>query len=176
MPNRYLPHFNRNKMGSDVGRKIRVVRQRHGLTRAQLATAAKIASRTLARIERGDQKPRVETLRAIAGALNLRLEALASGWLEDEQRRRDNSDHFGPSLRAMRLKARVPLRQAATAAGVDAATLSRFERMQTDSLRISIDGETIISAKLAKALGFHSVDDLFAACSEFNSQNLHSRR
>lgn len=166
MPNRYLPHFNRNEMGSDTGQTVREVRQRRGLTRAQLAKAAKIGCRTLARIERGDQKARVETLRAIAGALNVRLDALATGWVEDEQRRRDNSEHIGPRLRRVRQDAGVSLQRAAMAAGVHPVTLSRFERMQTDSLRISIDGVSCVSVKLAEVLGFRSVDELSAACAE----------
>lgn len=153
-------------MGSDVGRKVRDVREQKGLSRAQLATAANIGCRTLARIERGEQKARAETLRAIAGALNVRLESLASGWREDERRRRDNSEHIGPCLRRVRQEAGASLQRAASAAGVHPTTLSRFERMQTDSLRVSIDGESFISVKLAEVLGFRSVDELSAACAE----------
>ena len=169
MPNRFLPHFARKKMGSDVGLNVRTARQSKGYTRKALAKAAEIRPHTLARIERGAQKPRVETIRSIADALKVSLGSLAPGWAADEQRREENFDHLGPRLRKVRRDAGVSLKVAAAAAGVDPSTLSRFERMQTDSLLLSKDGETFFSPSLAKVLGFGSVDDLSAACSNFYS-------
>lgn len=169
MPNSVLPHFNRNSLGSDVSLLLRAARKKKALNRAQLAQKANIAPHTLARIERGDQKPRRETLQALADALGVQLESLATTWKEDERRRRDHPDHLGRGLRNVRQRAGVSLADAAVAAGVDPSTLSRFERMQTDSLLISLDGVTFVSAKLARILGFNSVDDLSAACSDFYS-------
>ena len=111
--------------------------------------------------------PRVESLRAIAVALQMPMEALAAKWADDERRRRDNSDHLGPGLRQARRKAGVTLAHAAAAAGISPTTLSRFERMQTDSLLISADGVTFQSEALAHALKFRSCDDLSAACADF---------
>lgn len=167
MPNKHLPHFSRHQLDGDVGPRIRAARGGQGKSRNELAAAAGIKSRTLARIERGGQLPRVESLRAIAAALDVPLESLAANWADDERRRRDNSDHMGPRLRQARLKAGVTLAKAAAAAGVSPTTLSRFERMQTDSLLISTDGVTFQSEALAHALKFRSCDDLSAACADF---------
>ena len=167
MPNKHLPHFARRQLDDDVGRRILDARVLQGKSRNELAAAAGIKSRTLARIERGKQMPRVETLRAIASALKVPLDSLAANWTDDERRRRDNSDHLGPGLRQARLKAGVTLAKAAAAAGVSPATLSRFERMQTDSLLLSTDGVTFRSDTLAHALKFRSCDDLSAACADF---------
>lgn len=167
MPNKHLPHFSRRQLDGDVGPRIRAARGRQGKSRNELAAVAGIKSRTLARIERGDQTPRVESLRAIAAALEVTLESLAANWTDDERRRRDNSDHLGPGLRQARLKAGVTLANAAAAVGVSPTTLSRFERMQTDSLLISTDGVTFQSEALAHALKFRSCDDLSAACADF---------
>lgn len=167
MPNRFLPHFARKTVGPDVGFNVRNARQRKGYTRKALAEAAEIRPHTLARIERGDQKSRVETIRSISKALAVPLELLASGWAEDERRREDCLDHLGPGLRKIRRDAGVSLKDAAAAAGVNPTTLSRFERMQTDSLLLSRDGERFFSPSLATVLGFASVDDLSIACLNF---------
>ena len=167
MSSQYLPHFSRHQLDDDVGPRIRAARGRQGKSRIELAAAAGIKSRTLARIERGDQMPRVGSLRAIAEALEMPLEALVVNWTDDERRRRENSDHLGPRLRQARRKAGVTLAKAAASAGVSPTTLSRFERMQTDSLLISIDGVTFQSDALAHALKFRSCDDLSAACADF---------
>lgn len=169
MPNKHLPHFARHQLNGEVGARTRSARERRAISREELAAAAGIASRTLARIERGHQKPRVETLQAIATGLKVPLDSLATGWTDDMRRRRNHSDHLGPNLRQARLKAGVTLAQAAAAAEVSPTTLSRFERMQTDSLLISRDGVTFVSDSLARVLGFESRDDLSAACSDFYS-------
>ena len=126
MPNKHLPHFSRHQLDDAIGPRIRAARGRQGKSRNELAAAAGIKSRTLARIERGDQIARVESLRAIATALNAPVESLARNWADDERRRRDNPDHLGPGLRRARLKAGVTLANAAAAAGVSPTTLSRF--------------------------------------------------
>lgn len=168
VPNRSLPHFSRKDLSPEVGLAVRDERKGKNLTQKELALAANILPHTLARIERGEHKPRQETLRAIADALMVRLELLAPEWTVDEQRRRNRSDlHLGIGLRKARLAAGISLETAAAAAGVHPATLSRFERMQTDSLMLSDDGETIKSESLARVLGYDSIESLSAACSDF---------
>jgi DNA-binding XRE family transcriptional regulator len=53
-----------------MGRRIRRLRKRAGMTQEQLATAASIGRVTLVRIENGEQSPRFETLTALADALH----------------------------------------------------------------------------------------------------------
>ena len=167
MQNNHMPLFARNKLDDNVGKRLKAMREKRGMSRAMLANSAQLERHTLARLERGAQKPRVETLRALANALNVPLEGLATGWTDDEQRRANHLDHLGRGLRKVRLAAGVTLADAAAAAGVSSSTLSRFERTQTDSQALSLNGSSFRSAALASLLGFDSVDALTEACSDF---------
>ncbi|PZO67188.1 MAG: hypothetical protein DI636_10345 [Pelagerythrobacter marensis] len=168
MPNRSSPRFLRAALDPDVGLRILRARLENQMTRSQLAAAARIGSRTLARIERGSQKPRVETVRAIANALGNSLPQLAQGWADDEARYTRNLDRLGRGLRTIRQSRNVTLAAAAGAAGVSSTTLSRFERGLSDSPLISQDGSTFESAKLASLLSFSSVEDLANACNRIS--------
>ncbi|MGA2581637.1 MAG: helix-turn-helix transcriptional regulator [Tepidisphaeraceae bacterium] len=57
---------------------IRVFREYRGLTQAQLAKSAKIARPYLAEIEAGKKEGSLSVLRAIAAALKLELDDIAS--------------------------------------------------------------------------------------------------
>ena len=53
--------------------RIAKIRDERGLTQADLAAAAGIRSATLSVVERGEGNPELETLKAIAAALNVRV-------------------------------------------------------------------------------------------------------
>ncbi|MCH9035730.1 MAG: helix-turn-helix transcriptional regulator [Chloroflexi bacterium] len=59
-----------------LGRRIRQLRERAGMTQQDLATAADIGRVTLVRVERGEQSPRYDTLQSIAMGLGCPLEEL----------------------------------------------------------------------------------------------------
>jgi len=60
-----------------VGARIRKFRESAGLTQEELARAADIGRVTLVRLEKGEQSPRFQTLRALANALGMEsLDAL----------------------------------------------------------------------------------------------------
>ncbi|MCX4095329.1 helix-turn-helix domain-containing protein [Nocardia sp. alder85J] len=61
---------------SVVGERVKNARKRSGMTQRQLADAAGVSLSQLRKIEQGDYEPRLETLRAVAVAMNLRTTAL----------------------------------------------------------------------------------------------------
>jgi DNA-binding XRE family transcriptional regulator len=58
---------------ASIAAQIILYRTRHGLTQAELARRVGTSHSAISRIERGQHKTSVETLRRIATALNLRL-------------------------------------------------------------------------------------------------------
>ncbi len=56
-----------------VGMKIRIERMKKGLSQEKLAELAKIGTNSVGGIERGEQSPTVETMAAIANALEIEL-------------------------------------------------------------------------------------------------------
>jgi transcriptional regulator with XRE-family HTH domain len=62
-------------MGLNVGR-LREVRERRFVTQAELADRTGIARATLSRLENGEQRPRISTVRKIADALGVQPEDL----------------------------------------------------------------------------------------------------
>jgi transcriptional regulator with XRE-family HTH domain len=73
-----------------VGDRVRRYRRMKGLTQEQLADKADVDRRHLGRIETGDVlEPGAETMKKLAGALNVPLRAVAEplGWYEEESAR-----------------------------------------------------------------------------------------
>ena len=62
----------------DVGRRIRALRQRRGLTQRALADACGLSANAVGLIERGETSPSVSTLHRLALALNVSLAELFS--------------------------------------------------------------------------------------------------
>lgn len=62
----------------ELGNRLRLLREAHGLTQRELATRAGIAQPTLTHIERGHAEPRIETIRFLAEALGTTESALTS--------------------------------------------------------------------------------------------------
>lgn len=167
-------NFARRSIDGSAGARVRHVRETVGLSRKDLAKAAGIGDRTLARIERGDQIPREETLRAVAEAFGIPLDLLAPGWEEDESARiTSGSTHIGIGLRVLRKNAGVTIAHAAAAVGVSSSTLSRFERgfHGEGTLAQLVQREEWLSDRLvfrssalAAVIGFDSADTLTTAC------------
>jgi len=57
----------------DAGRRLRVLRKRHGLSQRDLARRAGIANGAISMIEQGQVSPSVASLRKLAGAMSLSL-------------------------------------------------------------------------------------------------------
>ena len=67
------------KVGEIVGRRVREIRARRGLTQAQVAESAGLAVETISRLERGRQAPRIDRLVAVAAALDATVGEIADG-------------------------------------------------------------------------------------------------
>jgi transcriptional regulator with XRE-family HTH domain len=63
----------------NLQQRIIIARQKKGLTQEELATLAKVSTRTIQRIESGESIPRSFTLKAIAGVLDQPYEQLLAG-------------------------------------------------------------------------------------------------
>lgn len=59
----------------DVGKQIRMLREQRGLSQTALAEASGISRNTLSLIERGVTSPTVSTLKGLAGALSVEINA-----------------------------------------------------------------------------------------------------
>lgn len=68
-----------------VGQRVRLERQRRGMSRRALAESSGVSERYLAELERGSGNASVLLLRQVASALNLRIEDLASEPQEPQQ-------------------------------------------------------------------------------------------
>lgn len=60
----------------DLGTRVRLLREAHGLSQRELATKAGVETLTINRIERGHRQPRPETLRFLVEALGTSERAL----------------------------------------------------------------------------------------------------
>ena len=63
-----------------LGRRLSVLREKRGLSQTQLADMADIGRAHLSQIENGAVAARIDTLYAIAQALELKLEELLKGF------------------------------------------------------------------------------------------------
>ncbi len=67
------------------GNNIRCVRKEKGLTQAQLAQKAGISEISIRKYESGDRKPKLETVRKIARALNVYVGEIINDWSDFSQ-------------------------------------------------------------------------------------------
>lgn len=166
--------YSRRELPSDLGARIRAARCAR--SRAAFAGDAGIAARTLARIERGQQRPTPTTLGRIAVVMGRSLEELAPAWGRDEEERvRSGEIAPGVAVRHFRSKASLTLVELGRASGISASLLSRFERGLLAPRCITRVGDAefgadsphhlvITSLGMAQALGFASARDLTRAC------------
>ena len=159
------PAFRRGALKKADGKLLRDARERANLSRRELGDRAGIGSKTIARLERGDQLPLPTTLAGLASELGVGLSDLAPDWFEDDFEMA-GVETEGLRFRALRQKAGVTLEKAAAAAAVSVSTLSRFERglhrsrgMETTPAR----GQGLNSDALAIHLGCLNAADLHNA-------------
>lgn len=169
--------FLRCHLSPDAGYDIRAARLAAGWSRRNVAAAAGVSAKTLARIERVAQKPVRETLHAICDVLGLSFDTVAGDrWGKDAFDVPENPVAApGIVIRAMRRLRGTTLRELADVAGVSVSTLSRFERGLTASrLLASRDGGPSVSfldrdvmlssVPFATALGFADLNHFGASC------------
>lgn len=146
-----------------VGNRLRAARRQRRWTQARLAKEAKVARESIYRIERG-RMPFGDTAMRLCDVLGLDRAEL------NLDRRETDPIHLHPSntfLRDRRKALDLTLAEVAIAAGVSAATLSRFERGSERSRALaSYDAEgralELINLGLAEILRFSSVHQLTA--------------
>jgi transcriptional regulator with XRE-family HTH domain len=63
---------------ADVGRRVRELRERQGMSQSELARRAAVGKATLSGLEAGTRNPTLDTLHAVAAALDLPLTSLLS--------------------------------------------------------------------------------------------------
>lgn len=168
--------FQRRLLPDGYGAVLRSAREGVGATRREVASAVAIAPRTLARIEREQQKPIWPTLERLCDHLGVSVSAVSRRWLADSfDVPASLSSAPGLGLRALRRELGVTLVALAGRSGISAATLSRFERGLTGSRllarrdggpEIARDDRDVVLASepLAAALGFEDSAALRRAC------------
>ena len=181
MQTRTMPHddslpFHFANLPSGVGVKLMEARKEAGRSREDVAAAAGIAMRTLARIERDQQKPLWPTLKRLCDELAVSDYSVAPRWSSDQDEvLTDPAIAPGVGLRALRRERGVSMAQLAKASGVNIATFSRFERGLLASRKLArrLDAQgglrseadfVLHNEAVAEALGFKSSKELHAAC------------
>lgn len=174
MPADGPPRFSRSDLDAGVANRLKEIRQSKRMTRQELAVAARISAKTLARHEQGKQRPSEPVLRRLATVLGVQISEFAPGWRNDDLNRlTTGTEHPGIGLRMLRKELKVSLESAAQSAGVATSTLSRFERGMHASIKLAtwvesqIDGRLILTSDaLAQLLRFEDAETLTAACEE----------
>jgi len=70
------------KEGNELGKRVRMLRMAKGWPQAHLATVCDVDERTIRRIENGEVTPALETLQALAQALDVECSELTRGAAE----------------------------------------------------------------------------------------------
>lgn len=111
-----------------LGDRLRIFRERRGLTLQEVASRSGLSRSYISEIENGKKQPSLKTLEALAGALNVALEALMpEGDLEVDA---EADNPLGDRLRLARERKGMSLAEAAEAAGISVSYLSEIERGQ----------------------------------------------
>lgn len=150
--------FPRASVPSDVGRRVRSARERRGWSQQRLARAVGVDRRTVIRLEAGAHRPTFHLVHALEEVLS--LVRLVPGWSDPAV---PDSPSYGPRARLARLAAGVSQVDAAMAAGVSPATLSRFEREMGDT-PLLLDERGLVKDAYAAALGFADAREMDGFC------------
>lgn len=157
--------FRSEMIPDDFGVTLASARSARGWTQGRLARACGVRRETISRLEAGRRRPTADVVFRLQAALDLEPGELVPTWPEwspvglptQSARTRDR-----------RRERRIPLRDAAAAAGVSIATLSRFERgVGPVPRKLDIDDpDPPEAAKLALAqlLGFADVAEYARHC------------
>jgi transcriptional regulator with XRE-family HTH domain len=109
------------------GNQFERLREERGCSRSELAESSGVELAVIEQIERGDGgSVNLETLRKLAGALDLPLHALFEG-IEDD---RNDSGPFGPRLTQLRERRGWSRAQLAESSGLAVDTIEQIEREQ----------------------------------------------
>jgi len=100
------------KLGANLGRRLRLQRQAQGLTQAQVAEAVGIEPDTVGRMERGTRLPSLSVLALLAGFLGVEVVEL----LADDDAWARAADAAPHQRRLVALALRVPAERADAAA------------------------------------------------------------
>lgn len=153
----------RSAIPADIGERVRTERGRLGWSQDRLARKVGATPWTIMRIERGDHLPTSRLVHALQVALD--LPSLVKGWVEVAS---PDGATYGARVRRARRAAGGRLTEVAGAAGVSAATLSRFERgLCRPTTIVAEEGsaeEGVHAVRLARALGFAGLMELNAYC------------
>ncbi|WP_439571847.1 helix-turn-helix transcriptional regulator [Sphingomonas sp.] len=147
--------------GEEVGRRLRDARKERGLTQSRIAKRAGLTRETISRAERG-RLPSADTASRICNAIGIdRSEIDLKVPATDAIATHPETT----SLRSRRRELGKTLAECAAAAGISAATLSRFERGIEHSralVRMDQAGRPVelVNVGLASALGFPDVGAL----------------
>lgn len=158
----------RSKAPRNLGCQLREWRLEQGMTQSELAARAGLSLKTVQRLERG-ARPSADSAKRLECALDLPDDLLAPDW--DLPPSPVESD-YGARVRARRRALGLSQEGVALAAGVSAATLSRFERGITITRSWFIDWRdeygsrrnAIVATPLAHALGFKDSKELHEFC------------
>jgi len=154
---------------------LRDARVARGWTQARLAARSGVGRATVGRLEAGagsgraPRRPVADTVFRLAAALDKDAWALVPGWAEWAP---VGTASLGARSRDRRRSLGLSLDTVAAAAGVSTATLSRFEReerqvpslVRVETSELGGRWEYPVSLKLARALGFDSVDEHAGFC------------
>ena len=165
----------RKDVPSTVGPAIRFARLAKRWSQQRVADRSGVSRETIYRIECG-RTPDPDTVMRICGVLGIRVVDLVPDWIsaEDDDVPSLAEPYPGYRLRQRRRQLGVPLREAAEAAGVSIATLSRFERFMSASRTLLTPvyaddpegGAVIENDGLARLLGFPDSAGLAAYCTK----------
>ena len=108
------------------GKHFEQLREQRGMTREQLAESSGVDLAVIEQIERGEASPTLDTLRQLAGGLDLLLSELFEG-LDDE---RIASKPFGPRLAQLRERRGWSREQLAASSGLDVTLIEQIELEQ----------------------------------------------
>ena len=152
------------------GISARIARERldAGLSQAELGRLSGLTRETIYRVENG-RTPSSRAVFAVQKVLDLEYEPLVKQWPQPAD---PDFPCFGARVRRRRRELGLSLEAVADAAGISAATLSRFETEQAhprDIVDVVIDakGDLIMSVRsdaLARCLGFRNAADLTGYC------------
>jgi transcriptional regulator with XRE-family HTH domain len=108
------------------GKQLERLREQRGMSREQLAESSGVEVAVIEQIEHGETSPTLDTLRHLAGGLELTLSALFEG-LDDD---RIASKPFGPRLAQLRERRGWSREQLAASSGLGISTIEQIEREQ----------------------------------------------
>jgi transcriptional regulator with XRE-family HTH domain len=110
-------------VGAAFGKHFEQLREHRGRSREQLAKSSGVSAAEIEQIERGEVSPTLNTLRQLAGALELTLSALFEG-IDDD---RISSKPFGPRLVQLRERRGWSREQLAESSGLHVDLIEQIE-------------------------------------------------